>query len=90
MPIHAVGLQSHMTAKLSTFDVKAIQKFCAAVASMGLRIMVTELDMLDNIAGDVATRDRVSAEVCRVFLDTVLACPAVDTIVMWGLSDAKS
>ncbi len=68
-----------------------LAKFCADVASLGCKIVVTELDVRDNrIAGDAATRDAAVASHARAFLDAVLSCPAVMGVLSWGLSDRRT
>lgn len=57
------------------------------VASLGLKIMITELDVSEKHDLDVATRDQEIASVYEDFLSVMLEEPAVTTVITWGLSD---
>lgn len=87
VPIDAVGLQSHL--RLSEpFNSKAYADFLGRIAARGLRIIITELDVLDTSAPSaVAPRDEAVASMYRRYLDTVLSERAVIAVVTWGLSD---
>lgn len=88
-PIHALGIQSHLLAHHNQdFDGKKFRKFLSDVASMGLQIVISELDVADNeLPKDITTRDRLVAEAYYDYLSVVLDEPAVKTIISWGLSD---
>ncbi len=48
-PIHALGIQSHLLGhRNQEFDGKKFRKFLSDVASMGLKIIISELDVADN------------------------------------------
>jgi len=90
-PIDAVGLQSHLTINANTFDPQKFRAFLKEIASRGLKILVSELDVLDfTTPADTATRDRAVADFYARYLDVVLAEPAVKAVVTWGLSDRYS
>jgi len=62
-----------------------------AVAALGLKIFITELDVKDQaLPSDFALRDAGVAEQYHAFLTTVLAHPAVNTLILWGLSDRRT
>ena len=88
-PVHALGIQSHLQGhRNSEFDGKKFRKFLSDVASMGLKIIISELDVIDQeLPRDVTTRDRIVAESYYQYLSVVLDEPAVTTVVNWGLSD---
>ncbi len=91
VPVQALGLQAHLEAGVAEFDQSVLAKFCADVASIGLKIVVTELDVRDNrIAGDPALRDEAVASHARAYLDAVLSCPATVGVMTWGLSDRRT
>ncbi len=91
VPIQAVGLQAHLDASQVALDQKVLNDFVNAIASMGLGIVVTELDVRDNnLPADIASRDIAVAAHARAWLDAVLACPAVSGVMSWGLSDRRS
>jgi endo-1,4-beta-xylanase len=90
VPIHGVGLQGHLES-LQTIDGKAIRQLVAAIRDMGLRVMVTEMDVLDEILpADPSARDAAAAAMVAQFLGAV--CDVVEpvAIVTWGISDKYS
>lgn len=87
-PIHALGIQSHLTGHLNILDAKKLRDFLADVASLGLKIMITELDVNDfELPFDIATRDSLVASKLEEFLSVILEERAVTTVITWGLSD---
>ncbi|MEO0834571.1 MAG: endo-1,4-beta-xylanase [Cyanobacteria bacterium J06642_3] len=88
-PIHGLGIQSHLLAHHNQdFDGKKFRQFLSDVASMGLKIIISELDVSDQqLPQDIKLRDRLVAESYYQYLSVVLDEPAVTTIVNWGLSD---
>ena len=90
VPIHALGMQSHIAAH-SVINAAKLTTFMNAVAALGLKIFITELDVKDQtLPSDVAIRDAGVAEQYRSFLTTVLTHPAVNTVILWGLSDRST
>ena len=91
VPVQALGMQAHLEAGVSAFDQTRLARFCNDVAGLGLKIVITELDVRDNrIAGDAATRDAAVASHARAYLDAVLSSPAVMGVLSWGLSDRRT
>ena len=91
VPVQALGIQAHLEAGVTDLDQARLAKFCNDVASLGLKIVITEFDVRDNrIAGDAATRDAAVASHARAFLDAVLSCPQVMGMLSWGLSDRRT
>lgn len=91
VPVQALGIQAHLEAGVPELDQMALERFCADVASLGLRIVVTELEVRDNrLAADPATRDAAVAAHARAYLDAVLPSPAVLGVLTWGLTDRRS
>lgn len=88
-PIHALGLQSHLLARLNKdFDGNKFRKFLSDVASLGLKIVISELDVSDvELPQNIEVRDRIVAESYYEYLSVVLDEPAVTTVVNWGLTD---
>jgi endo-1,4-beta-xylanase len=88
VPIQAVGLQCHMLTKnFDRFDPKVFRAFLGDIASRGLLIMITELDVLDFSTADVAQRDAGIADIYRRLLSVALDETAVVSVATWGLSD---
>jgi endo-1,4-beta-xylanase len=90
-PVHALGLQSHLEGDITKFSLKnlnAFQAFLRDVAGLGLKILITELDVIDkNLPLDINVRDRMVAGIYEDYLSAVLDEPAVIAVVTWGLSD---
>ncbi len=87
-PIDAVGLQTHLRLDGSRFDLGVYRRFLSSIASRGLRILVTELDVFDiGVTGNVAQRDAAVAGLYRDVLAVLMEEPAVASVVTWGLSD---
>ncbi|MBW4633612.1 MAG: endo-1,4-beta-xylanase [Iphinoe sp. HA4291-MV1] len=88
VPIHAFGIQSHLWGNETPFSPKKLKKFLADVASLGLKILVSELDVADKeLPKDIGVRDRIIASVYEDYLSVVLDEPAVIAVITWGLSD---
>jgi endo-1,4-beta-xylanase len=91
VPIDGVGLQSHLAAVDRTgenFNFEKLRRFLADIASMGLKIFVTEMTVSDRrLPSDISVRDRIVAEIYEDYLAAVLTEPAVEAVVTWGLSD---
>ena len=89
-PIQAVGLQSHLSTDW-TFNEPSFRRFLADIASRGVKILITELDVQDrSTPSDAASRDRMVADVYSRYLATALDERAVASVVTWGLSDRYS
>jgi endo-1,4-beta-xylanase len=91
-PVDAVGIQAHLSAAGGPpFSAPLLRRFLADIASLGLTIQITELDVTDeNVPADVPARDHLVADTYRRFLDPALDEPAVKMVVTWGLSDRHS
>jgi endo-1,4-beta-xylanase len=90
-PIHALGIQAHLTADNPGFDPGEFRSFLHDVASLGLKILITEMDVADrNLPYDLATRDQIVAKTYSDFLTVVLREPSVIALLTWGLSDKYS
>jgi endo-1,4-beta-xylanase len=91
-PVDAVGIQAHLTAAGGPpFSAPLLRRFLGDIASLGLTIQITELDVTDeNLPADVTVRDNLVADTYRRFLDAALDEPAVKMVVTWGLSDRHS
>jgi endo-1,4-beta-xylanase len=89
-PVHALGVQAHLEADgfAEKFDAAGYQQFLSEVADRGLKILITEMDVLDDgLPADSAERDIAIADAYRLYLDTALAEPAVASVITFGLSD---
>jgi len=88
-PIDAVGLQSHLKAAIfGRFDEGRYRAFLKEIADRKLKILITELDVLDvGVSGDIGRRDQIVADIYARFLHVALDEPAVKALIVWGLSD---
>jgi endo-1,4-beta-xylanase len=90
VPVHALGVQAHLSAAdfAANFDTAAYQQFLADVAGRGLKILITEMDVLDDgLPAENAARDQAVADAYKLYLDTALAEPAVASVITFGLTD---
>jgi endo-1,4-beta-xylanase len=59
VPIHALGMQSHI-ASTSVIDATKLTDYMNAVAALGLKILITEVDVTDQaLPSGVVTRGLV-------------------------------
>lgn len=87
-PIHALGIQAHLRGEATDFNPRKLREFLREVAGLGLKIMITELDVNDlRLPANENTRDARVADVYEAYLTTVLDEPAVISVITWGLSD---
>jgi endo-1,4-beta-xylanase len=91
VPIHAVGVQAHLRAdqfKDGGFDADAYREFLRAVESRGLRVLITEMDVLDDgLPANPRKRDQAVADVMDEYLSAALQEPVVASLMTFGLSD---
>jgi endo-1,4-beta-xylanase len=86
-PIHALGIQSHLLPH-QKLNAEKLRSFLSDVASLGLKILITELDVIDqDLPVDTNERDRIVAATYEDYLSVVLEEPAVIAVITWGLSD---
>ena len=89
LPVEAIGLQTHLKlAEFGKFQPALYRRFLQEIAARGLRILITELDVLDVPApAEIQPRDQAVADVYRKILDAALDERSVETLVTWGISD---
>lgn len=90
VPIHAVGIQSHLLAfgpRPGTGLVSLVRE----AAKMGLEAYVTEMDVnTRTLAGGPELQDAAVAEVYKSYLDLLLPEPNVKAVLTWGITDGHS
>jgi endo-1,4-beta-xylanase len=87
VPIDGVGLQCHIRLT-DPFDERAYSSFLRQITDLGLKIVVTELDVIDLGAPvETAARDSAVADAYDRLLSVVLDNRATVAVVTWGLSD---
>lgn len=91
VPIHGLGIQSHLDAADKPRAHPALQAFAREVEALGLRLVVTELDVSDaRCPRDRAARDWMVAEAYRAYLSGLLEACRPAAVVVWGLTDART
>lgn len=92
VPVQGLGMQAHLEAGVDdAISQRILAKFCEDVASLGLQVVITEMDVRDNrMPADTTVRDQGVARHAKLFLDAMLASPAVLGVLTWGLSDRRT
>lgn len=87
-PVQALGIQAHLVPGEKQFNPQKFRQFLRDVASLGLKIMITEMDVTDkDLPLDITIRDRIVAAAYEDYLTVVLDEPAVISVITWGVSD---
>ncbi|MEM9634067.1 MAG: endo-1,4-beta-xylanase [Pseudomonadota bacterium] len=87
VPIHALGLQGHLTGE-AEIDKDGLSRFVEEVSGLGLDILVTELDVIDNnLPGTETVRDQIAALRVRDYLTAICDATQPKAILTWGISD---
>ncbi len=88
VPIDAVGIQSHIVSGDGFRCGPGLERFMSGVQGMGLKLMITELDINDRfLPGDVVLRDQAIAQSYREYLHLTLRNLDVIALLTWGLTD---
>jgi endo-1,4-beta-xylanase len=92
IPIDAIGFQSHMFAnRWQNFDPDSFVTFLNTVASRGLKILITEFDVIElGTPSDPDQRDKAVADFYGTFWQAALSQKAVVVAETWGLADPES
>lgn len=87
-PVQALGIQSHLVGHEDYTGFEHLHPFLSEVADLGLKILVTELDVSDQaLPADPGQRDRHIAQLYRDYLSVMLDEIATIAVLTWGLSD---
>jgi endo-1,4-beta-xylanase len=88
--VDTLGIQAHLNV-FSDFDPVLFGKFLDDVQSLGIDIVITEMDVNDHAAPtDVTLRDELVAKKYSQFLSSLFKYANPKSIVCWGLSDKHS
>jgi endo-1,4-beta-xylanase len=90
VPVEAVGIQGHLLADQfhERFHEDAYRRFFAELADRGMKILITEMDVLDDgLPKAPKLRDQKVADVYRHYLDVALDETAVKVVNTFGLTD---
>jgi endo-1,4-beta-xylanase len=90
VPIHAVGVQSHLDAS-NELPGFGLLKFIREARKMDLDVYVTEMDVnTHGVVGGPKDQDSAVAAVYRDYLHMVLREPNVPIALTWGLTSSNS
>jgi endo-1,4-beta-xylanase len=89
VPLDAIGIQAHLLAAYwDSFNPRQYRKFLKRISDRGLKILITEMDVLDDgLPAAIKPRDAGVADIYEEYLHTTLANPAVKALMTFGLSD---
>lgn len=88
IPIHAVGVQSHLRAD-GPQPGPGLIAFVREVAKLGLDIYLTEMDVnTRNLNGDTDQQDAAVSQVYANYLGMALVEPNVPALLTWGITSA--
>jgi endo-1,4-beta-xylanase len=89
-PLDYLGIQGHLVGG-DSYSVKGLGTFIARVRDLGVRVLVTELDVDDSSFGaNISERDAAVADVYDRFLTVALGHGPIDAVLTWGLCDRSS
>lgn len=86
VPIHALGIEAHLETRQSyQFNAAKFTTFVDAVAGLGLKVFISELDVADNgvPADPLSTRDQIVADTYYDFLQAALANGKIGIVGTW-------
>jgi endo-1,4-beta-xylanase len=87
VPIHALGIQSHLSAEMQTTGPK-FRRFLQVIEDLGLAILITEMDVRDQqLPAHIEERDRRVAAQYFDYLSFMLQFKSLKSIMTWGLTD---
>jgi endo-1,4-beta-xylanase len=87
VPVHGVGLQGHLKADLE-IDSRGLREFAQDMKALGLKISVTELDVIDNLLpADIRQRDGLVSKCAQTFLSSLSEADRLDSVSTWGITD---
>jgi endo-1,4-beta-xylanase len=87
VPLHAVGFQAHLRSHLA-IDREGVSAFVTECKAMGLDVLVTELDVIDDkLPGTPEVRDILVAAQAYDFLSSVASVSRPTAILTWGITD---
>lgn len=87
VPIGALGIQSHLRTGNVPFSGGKLKDFLSQVADLGLKIIISELDVTEKgPETQLADRDVAVARELERYLGVVLQERAVIAVITWGLS----
>jgi endo-1,4-beta-xylanase len=87
VPIQAIGIESHLDATAPPAGLSYV-KFIEEIRSMGLQVLITELDVDDShVPGDKRNRDNIVAQRYYDYLTEVVPAGRTNRVIFWTPSD---
>ena len=88
VPIHGIGLQSHIPLELP--DLNNMRNYLKEIEEMGLEVELTEVDVRLILFKDAEDPYEAQAKFYAELLKVCLESPACKGITFWGFTDAHS
>jgi endo-1,4-beta-xylanase len=83
VPIQAIGLESHLSAT-EPMENESQDKFIQSIRSLGLKILITELDINDaKVPGGFAERDDAVARAYAEYLLKIVPRTGAEQVIFW-------
>lgn len=87
VPVQALGFQAHLPGN-EEIDKDEVSRFVSDVKDMGLDVLVTELDVIDDqLPADIEERDAIAAKRVGALLGAILDVTRPTAVVTWGITD---
>ncbi|MCQ0990299.1 endo-1,4-beta-xylanase [Jiella sp. LLJ827] len=88
--VDAVGLQAHLYMDRE-IDADALLRFSRELDASGVKLIVTELDIIDwQSPADPEAQDAAALEKVSTFLDAIFAWKPPEAVITWGMTDRYS
>jgi endo-1,4-beta-xylanase len=83
VPVQAIGLESHLDGTEAVAN-ESQDRFIQAVRSLGLKILITELDIIDTrIPGSLTQRDDAVARAYSEYLQRIVPRTGTEQVIFW-------
>ena len=91
VPVNALGIQSHLKGGDPNIGGPQFQQFLSQVSDLGLKIMITEIDVDDSqFPADQAKRDQMVADTYYRYISAVLKQKSAIAVIAWEMDDQYS
>lgn len=98
VPVDTLGIQGHIGdpksdpgSPFGAYEERPWRDFLDAVAAMGYKLHVTELDVGDKrLAAPIPARDQAVADLTKAYLDILCSYKGLRDIVTWAIVDKYS
>ena len=88
--IDGIGIQGHLYTERK-IDIDALEAFHRDLDALGVKLWVTELDVIDReTAAGAEAQDDAAMAIVSDFLDGVFAFKPPEAVIAWGITDRYS